>query len=82
MTAKIQYDIFPLDFLTTNRRFFAVLIEDVTLETRIEDLDRVYHRGIYDFDTKTARDTFTKICNDDKGKSVAYKFNRNPKTGE
>lgn len=82
MTDKIVYDVFPIDLQHTARRFFAVLTEDVTLETRVENFDRVYRRGIYDFPTKKARNVFTKVCNDDTGKSVAYRFNRKPEEKE
>lgn len=78
MTDKIVYDVFSIDLQNTSRRFFAVLVKDVTLETRVENFDRVYRRGIYDFSTKKARDVFTKVCNDAIGLSVAYKFNRQP----
>jgi len=78
MTLPIKYDTFPIDLMNTRRRFFAVLIQDATLETRIENFDHVYHRGIYAFDTKKARNVFTKVCNDAIGSSVAYRFNRKP----
>lgn len=80
MTEPIKYDFFPLELQDIERRFFVVLIKEVTLETRFEDIDRTYKRGIYSFPTKKARNIFTKVCNDDKGMSVAFNFNREPET--
>lgn len=80
MTEPIKYDFFPLELQDIERRFFAVLIKEVTLETRFEDMDRIYKRGIYSFPTKKARNIFTKVCNDDRGMSVAFNFNREPET--
>ena len=78
MTLPTKYDVFPIDLLNARRRFFAVLIQDVTLETSVEIFDHIYRRGIYAFDTKKARDLFTRLCNDAIGSSVAYRFNCKP----
>jgi hypothetical protein len=76
MTAKMVYHAFPLDVHLKERRFFAVLLFDVILETRNEGFDRLYSAGIYSFATKDSRNVFTKVCNADKDINVAYKINR------
>lgn len=82
MTAKMTYDHFPLELQECERRFWAVLLEDVALETRDNAIETIYSRGIYSFPTKHARNVFTKVCNDDRTETVAYRFNRKPERKE
>lgn len=76
MTKPIKYDYFSPELTTTSCRFFAVLLEDVFLETRNPDIDVCYRRGIYAFLKKDERNVFTKLCNDAIEKRVAYRYNR------
>lgn len=57
-------------------QFFAVLVEPVLLETRDDAINIQFPRGIYYFQTSRARNTFTKACNEAKGRLVAYRMTR------
>jgi hypothetical protein len=76
MTKPIKYDFFSFELRNINSRFFAVLTEEVVLETSNENFDKVYKRGIYTFQTVRERNIFTSVCNDAKDKTVAFRYNR------
>lgn len=78
MTKPMEYDHVPLELQECERRFFAVLIADRTVETADENINVTYQRGIYSFETKAKRDGFTKVCNADAEDTIAFRFSRKP----
>jgi hypothetical protein len=78
MTDKIVYDYFPLPMRDFHHRFFAVLVKSIVLETADENRTQEYHRGIYSFRSRDARNSFTTLCNGVNIETVAYRFNLQP----
>ena len=81
MTKRIEYDTFPIHMMQSNVRFFIVLVKSIRVETSIDNLEKVYHRGIYAFSTRDERKRFTSMIQSyiDSDVEILYKFTKKPK---
>lgn len=66
---------FPLD-MSDDRVHYAVLLEEIAVETPNEDIDKVFYPGIYNFTSQRKRNLFTKVCNEEADKKIAFRFSK------